>query len=431
MKTKASEQELLSFIMRDFQSKGNDSKDSSWESDESSENEQTQEQSSKLHTVSTEKPFQDENAFPMCQLFEKSQHISFSKFWLYDQQNEKWTDVQKPWSVYWALNSLAILNKLHLVNENNRIALTKFVLSFENKREGGFSGGSGYHSNIISSYAAVLDLCLLNQSDLCKSIDRVKFLEFLFRMKVIINTDVILKPRLPHKLKQKATLSTFKLSENGEVDIRNIYTTLVIHHLLDLPKRDELFAGCEDYIVACQTYEGGIGPNPGHEAHGGFTYCGVASLALLGKLESLDTDRLLKWLCNRQTYYEGGFSGRTNKIVDSCYSFWQGASFNIIAEYNNFKGEFLYQPDNLYKYLLLGCQGQNGGFKDKPSKQKDIYHTMYSLLGLGLSVNLIRKLGKNDDRLCEDWPVEVFSDLHPIFTIPRTSLNTLSLKSNS
>ena len=27
---------------------------------------------------------------------------------------------------------------------------------------------------------------------------------------------------------------------------------------------------------------------------------------------------------------EGGFMGRTNKLVDGCYSFWQGAVFPIL-----------------------------------------------------------------------------------------------------
>ncbi len=27
--------------------------------------------------------------------------------------------------------------------------------------------------------------------------------------------------------------------------------------------------------------------------------------------------------------YEGGFQGRTNKLVDGCYSFWQGATIPI------------------------------------------------------------------------------------------------------
>ncbi|MCP4485133.1 MAG: hypothetical protein GY823_11315, partial [Flavobacteriaceae bacterium] len=36
------------------------------------------------------------------------------------------------------------------------------------------------------------------------------------------------------------------------------------------------------------------------------------------------------WLVNKQKDYYGGFCGRTNKLVDSCYTFWQGAVFNIL-----------------------------------------------------------------------------------------------------
>jgi protein farnesyltransferase subunit beta len=28
--------------------------------------------------------------------------------------------------------------------------------------------------------------------------------------------------------------------------------------------------------------------------------------------------------------FEGGFQGRTNKLVDGCYSFWQGALFPLL-----------------------------------------------------------------------------------------------------
>ncbi len=33
---------------------------------------------------------------------------------------------------------------------------------------------------------------------------------------------------------------------------------------------------------------------------------------------------------NRQLAYEGGFQGRTNKLVDACYSFWQGGLFPLL-----------------------------------------------------------------------------------------------------
>lgn len=58
---------------------------------------------------------------------------------------------------------------------------------------------------------------------------------------------------------------------------------------------------------SCQTYEGGIGGCPGTEAHGGYTFCGYAAAVILGHEKLIDTDRLLRWLCNRQMRLEGGF----------------------------------------------------------------------------------------------------------------------------
>jgi protein farnesyltransferase subunit beta len=34
----------------------------------------------------------------------------------------------------------------------------------------------------------------------------------------------------------------------------------------------------------------------------------------------------------RQGWSEGGFNGRTNKLVDGCYSFWQGGVFPLLQE---------------------------------------------------------------------------------------------------
>jgi protein farnesyltransferase subunit beta len=85
-------------------------------------------------------------------------------------------------------------------------------------------------------------------------------------------------------------------------------------------------------LVHCllQTYEGGLGGEPGNEAHGGYTFCGVAALLLLGRPEVLDVPLLLHWATQRQGHVEGGFNGRTNKLVDGCYSFWQGGVFPLL-----------------------------------------------------------------------------------------------------
>ena len=82
--------------------------------------------------------------------------------------------------------------------------------------------------------------------------------------------------------------------------------------------------------LRCQTYEGGFGGAPGMEAHGGYTFCGLAALVLLGRHRLCREDRLLRWAANRQMRLEGGFQGRTNKLVDGCYSFWQGGIFPLL-----------------------------------------------------------------------------------------------------
>ena len=44
---------------------------------------------------------------------------------------------------------------------------------------------------------------------------------------------------------------------------------------------------------SCQTYEGGFAGVPWSEAHGGYTFCAVASLALLGSLHRANLPALM------------------------------------------------------------------------------------------------------------------------------------------
>jgi protein farnesyltransferase subunit beta len=54
-----------------------------------------------------------------------------------------------------------------------------------------------------------------------------------------------------------------------------------------------LFDNAAEWIVLCQTYEGGFGATPETEAHGGYTFCGIAALKLLGKETLMDLDGLM------------------------------------------------------------------------------------------------------------------------------------------
>ncbi len=44
-----------------------------------------------------------------------------------------------------------------------------------------------------------------------------------------------------------------------------------------------------------QTYEGGLGGEPGNEAHGGYTFCGLAAMSLIGREHELDVPALVRW----------------------------------------------------------------------------------------------------------------------------------------
>jgi len=146
----------------------------------------------------------------------------------------------------------------------------------------------------------------------------------------------------------------------------------------------EMQEGCLEYLHSLQTYEGGICGHQGGEAHAGYTYCALAASKLLPSQTKscFDTNWLIRWLKDRQCKVEGGFSGRTNKLVDSCYSFWVGACFKLLDE-TDFCHP-LYDRISLASYILLACQNATGGFCDRPGSLADYYHTCYSLSALSL-----------------------------------------------
>lgn len=95
-----------------------------------------------------------------------------------------------------------------------------------------------------------------------------------------------------------------------------------------------------------------------------------------------------RWLVLRQMPFEGGFQGRTNKLVDGCYSYWQGALFVVLAglargptgpmarwwypegadAFSRLSPLPLLDEVALQQYVLLCCQVVQGGLRDKPDK---------------------------------------------------------------
>ena len=90
----------------------------------------------------------------------------------------------------------------------------------------------------------------------------------------------------------------------------------------------------------------------------------------------MNVPMLLSWLSARQYAPEGGFSGRTNKLVDGCYSHWVGGCWPLLqsaldgvqpARAPNEASGNLYSREGLTRYILGCCQAKEG-LRDKPGK---------------------------------------------------------------
>lgn len=87
-----------------------------------------------------------------------------------------------------------------------------------------------------------------------------------------------------------------------------------------------------------QRYDYGVSQHFEMESHGGTTYCAIAALCLTDQLNILshkEVEKVKRWLVLRQDVQDGGgFNGRPNKPVDTCYSFWIGAALKILGAFD-------------------------------------------------------------------------------------------------
>lgn len=300
-------------------------------------------------------------------------------------------DSSRPWLVYWILNALTLMN--YKLDDGRKSKIAQFLKKCRNP-DGGFGGGPGQYSHLASSYAAVNALVILGTEEAYNVIDRKNLYNLLLEL---------------HQ-----SDGSYQIHKGGEIDVRAVYCALSVASLTGL-LCEKLTENCAEFIISCQTYEGGFAGLPGLEAHGGYAFCGYAALLILGKGHLCDTDALLRWLVFRQMKLEGGFQGRTNKLVDGCYSFWQGSIFPMIYTSLMKEGREFREPlfDNraLQEYILICCQCPNGGLLDKPGKKRDIFHTCYTISGLSIAQHFLNEnhiLGPNSNQ------VEITHPLHNI-----------------
>lgn len=84
----------------------------------------------------------------------------------------------------------------------------------------------------------------------------------------------------------------FSMHVDGEIDIRGVYCALSVATLTNI-YTEQLFDRTAEWVISCQSYEGGFSGCPGLEAHGGYAFCGLASLVMLRKTHLCDVQSLL------------------------------------------------------------------------------------------------------------------------------------------
>ncbi|GBE59189.1 farnesyltransferase beta [Babesia ovata] len=258
----------------------------------------------------------------------------------------------EPWIVYWSLHSLRILG-VDISPYRERALKTLF--GCWDKKGGGFGGGRGQIGHLATTYAAICCLKMLNALPL---LDTGKLRSFLFAMK---------KPD-----------GSFSVHLGGECDVRGLYCAIASASMAGILD-DELSEGVAARVAACQGYDGGISGEPFLESHAGYVYCGTSALKLLNRLDCIDVARLRRWCHLRQTP-QLGFQGRPHKLVDVCYAFWIGGTLALLDDSADKPFNLSYLM--LQAYILCISQFPSGGFRDKPGKAVDLYHTCYALSAL-------------------------------------------------
>ncbi|KAJ8918095.1 hypothetical protein NQ315_011552 [Exocentrus adspersus] len=312
-------------------------------------------------------------------------------------------DTNRSVFMYFALAGLDLLNELDSIPEKRKQSIIEWIYSLQvvNEEElvSGFQGSTvlnteenkGQNSpykwaHIANTYSCLLSLIILGD-DLSR-VDR----------RAILNTLRSLQ----------LSNGSFKGAKDGvEDDMRFVFCAASICYILDD------WSGMDvermvSFILNSISYDGGIGQGPELESHSGSTFCAVACLALsknLHRLTKAQFHALRRWLLLR---FGCGFSGRPNKPVDTCYSFWTGGALKILDAY-----QFIHDNKLNHLYVLM-TQDKYGGFSKWVNTISDPMHTYFGLAGMSLmnfgglnkmfcELNVTRRAHEHLKRVQETW----------------------------
>lgn len=269
---------------------------------------------------------------------------------------------------FFAISGLDILNCLNELSEETKLNAIDWIYTLQVSGAGSRSGFQGSSTipkeapkyqcgHLAMTYTGLATLLILGD-DLSR-VDKKSIIE---GMKACQNPD-----------------GSFTAMIVGcESDMRFSYCACCISAILnDWSGIDKSKA--IDYIVKSISYDGGIGQGPGLESHAGSTFCAVASLYLMNELHNTlskeQLNKLRTWCLMRQ---DGGFQGRPGKPSDTCYSFWVGATLQLLNV-----GQLCDHEENRM-FLFKTQDTLVGGFAKFDNCRPDPLHTYFGLCGLSL-----------------------------------------------
>ena len=251
--------------------------------------------------------------------------------------------------VYWALSAVRLLKGE--VSESQVDKIKALVHSCFDSSTGGFGWSSNHDAHITATHYAML-------------IFRQLGVEVEANMRTAVLRFVVRRQR-PN--------GAFTADHWGESDLRFSYDAACILSILG-GMSEIVESSFVDWILSCQNFDGGFGPNPGLESHAAYTFCAVGALSIAG-VPIPKSELLACWLAERQTP-SGGFNGRPEKAPDVCYSWWILSALEMLG-----KASFV-DKEALAKFILRAQD--KGGIADRPDCVPDVFHTFFGLAGLSL-----------------------------------------------
>ena len=286
-------------------------------------------------------------------------------------------DQQRLTLIYFVLSGLDSLSSIDTaLKENHQLEIIDYIYNHLLAEDGGFYLSTTFNdmledSHITATYSAILSLIILNED-----------LQGLKRMRILYEL----------KKFQDPNTGSVSCTPGGESDMRFMFCLFSIYYILQgdqIPNLKSVnIEKAVEFIKSCQTYEGGFAQLPGLEAHGGSTLCAVSCLKMAG-VDIPKKNRLINFLVSKQTARLGfeqenqhlescGFRGRTNKIADTCYTYWVGSTLRLL------NASDLIDKSSLENFLY-DCQHKHpGGFsKHRDGCLPDPLHSSLSLQGGG------------------------------------------------